>query len=204
RFHDIHADGQAIRHFEVFRDVIFDFNGHYHVAVPLSIPRDADNYEALQREAHRLANLCYALEGNGILTRPVSVLPPLVALRQLKRRGSKFVECYGARRPPRYKRGWDAVRSLWSETAHIERPAFKVYRFRKGAWPEMILGAVMGAARHAEAGKAQLAGDYSAGAAAHVGPNGRAAPTPVHLPGGWNGAAPGHAQDPAFGRYQRR
>src|SRR5581483_939271 len=27
RFQDIHADAQAIRHFEVFRDVIFDING---------------------------------------------------------------------------------------------------------------------------------------------------------------------------------
>ena len=73
RFHDIHADGQAIRHFEVFRDVIFDFNGHYHVAVPLNIPKGADNYEDLQREAHRLGNLCYALEGKGILSRPIPV-----------------------------------------------------------------------------------------------------------------------------------
>ena len=39
RFHDIHADADAIRHFEVFRDVIFDLNGQYHVAVPLNIPR---------------------------------------------------------------------------------------------------------------------------------------------------------------------
>ena len=67
RFHDIHADADAIRHFEVFRDVIFDLNGQYHVAVPLNIPRSADNYEELHREAHRLANLCYALEGKGIL-----------------------------------------------------------------------------------------------------------------------------------------
>ena len=45
RFHDSHADADAIRHFEVFRDVIFDLNGQYHVAVPLNIPRGADNYE---------------------------------------------------------------------------------------------------------------------------------------------------------------
>ena len=75
RFHDSHADADAIRHFEVFRDVIFDLNGQYHVAVPLNIPRGADNYESLHREAHRLANLCYALEGKGILSRPMSFLP---------------------------------------------------------------------------------------------------------------------------------
>jgi hypothetical protein len=33
---------------------------------------------------------------------------------------------------------------------HVERPAFKIYRFKKGAWPEMILHAVMGAGRHIE------------------------------------------------------
>jgi hypothetical protein len=75
RFHDIHADSDAVRNFEMFRDVIFDLNGHYHVAVPLNIPKRAENYAALEREAHRLANLCYALEGKGILSRPMSVLP---------------------------------------------------------------------------------------------------------------------------------
>ena len=206
RFHDIHADSQAIRHFEVFRDVIFDFNGHYHVAVPLSIPRDAENYEALQAEAHRLANLCYALEGKGILTRPISFLPPLVALRQLKRRGSKFVACYGARRPARYRRGWDWMRSTWADTHHVERPAFKVYRFKKGAWPEMILGAVMGAARHIEVRTGRQAGDYSQAPAGHNGANGHAVPAHVVLPGTQNGAepAPFRVEEPDFGRYRPR
>jgi hypothetical protein len=131
----------------VFRDVIFDLNGHYHVAVPLNIPKRAENYAALEREAHRLANLCYALEGKGILSRPMSFLPGLLVQHQLKRRGSKFVECYGRQRPARYRRGWDAIRSVWSETPVAEKPAFKVYRFKRGAWPEMILGAVMGASR---------------------------------------------------------
>ena len=209
RFHDIHAHADAIRHFEVFRDVIFDVNGHYHVAVPLNIPKSADNYAELQREAHRLANLCYALEGQGILARPISFVPPLVAQRQLKRRGSKFVECYGLRRPARYRRGWDVMRSLWSDTAHQERPAFKVYRFKKGAWPEMILGAVMGASRHIDLGRGRLAGDYPSGAASHAVPNGHGSAAPVHLPEVWpealnGGAAPPHAEDLAYGRYQQR
>jgi hypothetical protein len=203
RFHDIHADAQAIRHFDVFRDVIFDVNGRYHVAVPLSIPKSAPNYAELEREAHRLANLCYALEGKGILSRPVSFVPPLVALRQLKRRGSKFVECYGKHRPARYRRSWDAVRSLWSETAHLERPAFKVYRFKKGAWPEMILGAVMGAARNIEI-TGRPAGEYTSGATSHVA-NGHASHLPGRMPEFWNGNTIGeHARDAAYGRYQHR
>ncbi len=206
RFHDIHADSQAIRHFEVFRDVIFDFNGHYHVAVPLSIPRDAENYEALHAEAHRLSNLCYALEGKGILTRPISFLPPLVALRQLKRRGSKFVACYGARRPARYRRSWDWVRSTWTDTHHVDRPAFKVYRFKKGAWPEMILGAVMGAARHIEVSTGRQPGDYPRAAAGHAAVNGHAVPAHVVSPGAQNGAepAPFRVEEPDFGRYRPR
>jgi hypothetical protein len=137
----------------------------------------------------------------------MSFLPGLVVQRQLKRRGSKFVECYGTRRPARYRRGWDAVRSVWSETAHFEKPAFKVYRFKKGAWPELILGAVMGGARIAEPRKIRRAGDYSPGAAGFPRPNGHGAPGSMHLPEeAWNGAeANGHYdEDAAFGRYQQR
>jgi hypothetical protein len=179
RFHDIHADSDAVRHFEVFRDVIFDLNGHYHVAVPLNIPKHADNYAALQREAHRLANLCYALEGKGILSRPMSFLPALLVQRQLKRRASKFVECYGRQRPARYRRGWDAVRSVWSDTPVEEKPAFKVYRFKRGAWPEMILGAVMGASRNLAPVSAGTARSHASDAAGGMWRNGHAEPRPA-------------------------
>src|SRR5262245_11858722 len=199
RFHDIHADSDAVRHFEVFRDVIFDLNGHYHVAVPLNIPKRAENYAVLQREAHRLANLCYALEGKGILSRPMSLLPGLLVARQLKRRGSKFVECYGRQRPARYRRGWDAVRSLWSETPVAEKPAFKVYRFKRGAWPEMILGAVMGASHTLKPVRPDIARPHASDAALGTWRNGQAQPHPEpnHAPAAdvwglttWNGAAP--------------
>jgi hypothetical protein len=209
RFHDIHADSDAVRHFEVFREVIFDLNGHYHVAVPLNIPKRAENYAALEREAHRLANLCYALEGKGILSRPMSPLPGLLVQRQLKRRGSKFVECYGRQRPARYRRGWDAVRSVWTETPVEEKPAFKVYRFKRGAWPEMILGAVMGASRSlaplsAEAGRSQ-----ASGAADDIWRHGRIEPHHAPTAGAWsanasNGAGDDgrHADGGAFGSYR--
>ena len=49
------------------------------------------------------------------------------------------------------------MKSVWEETPYVEKPGFKVYRFRKGAWPEMILQAVMRAARDVEAGKDESA-----------------------------------------------
>jgi len=156
RFHNIHSDDDAVKYFEVFRDVIFDVGGAYYVAVPLMIPDCAENRDELEREAHRLANLCYALEGKGILKRPLRGLGTGFVVRQLRRRGSKFVQCYGSIRPPRYRQGWQALRSVWAETPETPGPAFKVYRFRKGAWPEMILQAVMRAARDNEAEKGQL------------------------------------------------
>jgi hypothetical protein len=155
RFHDIHSDHDAVRYFEVFRDVIFDAGGNYYVAVPLKVPDTAENREELEREAHRLANLCYALEGKGILQRPRRAFGTGFVVRQLKQRGSKFVQCYGSIRPPRYRRSWHALRSVWAETPEVPAPAFKVYRFKKGAWPEMILQAVLRAARDSEAEKGQ-------------------------------------------------
>jgi hypothetical protein len=155
RFHNIHSDDDAVKYFEVFRDVIFDTDGNYYVAVPLMIPDTAENREELEREAHRLANLCYALEGKGILKRPRRAFGTSFVVQQLKQRGSKFVLCYGSIRPPRYRRSWQALRSMWAETPETPAPAFKVYRFKKGAWPELILQAVMRAARDSEADKGQ-------------------------------------------------
>jgi len=155
RFHNIHSDDDAVKYFEVFRDVIFDAGGDYYVAVPLMIPDSVEDRDELEREAHRLANLCYALEGKGILKRPRRAFGTGFVVRQLKQRGSKFVQCYGSIRPPRYQRGWQALQSVWAETSERPAPAFKVYRFKKGAWPELILQAVMRAARDSEAEKGQ-------------------------------------------------
>jgi hypothetical protein len=129
-------------------------------------------------------------------------------MRELKRRGSKFVACYGSRRPPRYRRGWDWVRSAWAETEHVERPAFKVYRFRKGAWPEMILGAVMGAARHIDLGAAARAADDDLAHApwSRSATNGRAGLPPLRVPAAYGGVEPEpfRVEAPDFGRYRPR
>jgi hypothetical protein len=147
RFHDIHDDDDAVKYFEVFRDVIFDANGQYYVAVPLRIPAGSEDEAERAREAHRLANLCYALEGKGILRRPRRAFSSAFVMQQLKLRGSKFARSFAGSRPPRFAHSWRIVRSLWAETPYGEDPAFAVYRFKKGAWPEMILQAVMRAAR---------------------------------------------------------
>jgi len=136
RFNDIHRDDEIRRNFEVFRHVVFDFHGAYYVAVPLDAPYkpsgpytrgySTEDIEDLQLEAHLLANLFTSFEQERIFSR---VYSPFLTTRSIKRKllrqGSKF--------------------------AHAD--AFRVYRFRDGAWSEIILGAVMGAARRVEAEK---------------------------------------------------
>jgi hypothetical protein len=140
KFSDIHRDEETREKFEIFRHVVFDFNGDYYVAVPLDAPyrMRGKRGEAgrtkeytrevadLQLEAHLLANLFSSFEKERIFTRVYSPFLTTGAIqRKLWRQGSKFAG---------------------SE-------AFRVYRFKDGAWSEIILGAVMGAARRVEAEK---------------------------------------------------
>ena len=139
RFNEIHRDKDIRENFEVFRHVVFDYHGDYYAAIPLNTPyrpnprnsQQRQGYgvsdaEQLMQEAHLLANLFASFEQERIFTR---VLSPLLSTgmvqKRLRRQGSKF--------------------------ANAE--AFRVYRFRDGAWSEIILGAVMGAAKRVEAGK---------------------------------------------------
>ncbi len=136
RFSDIHRDAEIRQTFEVFRHVVFDQAGVYYVAVPLDTPYRANprnpdqrygygagEAQELQVEAHLLANLFTSFEKERIFTRVYSpLLTTRTIQRKLARQGSKFAGC----------------------------AAFRLYRFRDGAWPEIILGAVMGAARRAE------------------------------------------------------
>jgi hypothetical protein len=140
------------RTFDVFREVIFESGGTYYVAVPLNAPRDHPERERLRRDAQALANLCYALEGQGVLARPWKLAPSLVARRKLRRQGSKFIECYRDQQLAPMPRAWRALKSLFvTDRAQDEQPAFRIYAFKSGAWPELILGAVMGAASRIEA-----------------------------------------------------
>lgn len=123
RFNDIHRDQQVRESFEIFRHVVFDMNGDYYVAVPLDAPPAVDpaEREELRVEAQLLANLFASFEKEKIFKR--TLLPTTGSIqKRLKRQGSKF--------------------------ANSE--AFRVYKFTDGAWSDIILGAVMGAAKRAE------------------------------------------------------
>ncbi len=137
RFNDIHRDPAVRQNFEVFRHVVFDFHGAYYVAVPLDAPYrftkvhgshgiGVAQLEELQQEAHLLANLFASFEKEKIFSRVHTPLLSTKAIqKKLRLQGSKFHGC----------------------------EAFRVYRFRDGAWSELILGAVMGAARRVEVTK---------------------------------------------------
>jgi hypothetical protein len=140
----------------VFREVIFESGGTYYVAVPLNAPLGHPQREQLRRDAQALANLCYALEGQGVLTRPWKIAPGLVAHRKLRRQGSKFIECYRDNHIAPVPRAMRTLKSMFvSDRFADDSPAFRIYAFKSGAWPEMILGAVMGAAGRIEAERRQ-------------------------------------------------
>lgn len=147
RFSEIHRDERMRESFEVLRHVVFDYHGVYYVAVPLDAPFTetrmeqvidpgshktrllrkqyvipAARREDMRVEAHLIANLFASFEKESVFKR-VLWLNLESARRQLQRQGSKF--------------------------ANAE--AFRIYRFNDGAWSELILGAVMGAARRVEA-----------------------------------------------------
>ncbi len=136
RFNEIHRDAEIRENFEVFRHVVFDYHGDYYAAVPLNTPyrpnphndRQRQGYgvsdaEQLMQEAHLLSNLFASFEQERIFSRVMNpLLSTAVIQKRLRRQGSKFANA----------------------------GAFRVYRFRDGAWSEIILGAVMGAAKRVE------------------------------------------------------
>ncbi len=153
RFNDIHRDPDVRQTFEVFRHVVFDQGGVYYVAVPLDAPYTmgrrggvvpptaygTQEAQELQHEAHLLANLFTSFEKERIFARVHSpLLTTATVQKKLARQGSKFAGCR----------------------------AFRIYRFRDGAWQEIILGAVMGAAKRAEDQRVAEARDVTARTAA--------------------------------------
>lgn len=132
RFNDIHRDRQIRENFDLFRHVVFDFHGDYYVAVPLDAPKRMNPHEReeLRLEAQLLSNLFASFEKERIFTRVYSPFLTTGTIRKrLARQGSKFADS----------------------------DAFRIYRFKDGAWSDIILGAVMGAARRVEAEKRTLA-----------------------------------------------
>ncbi|MFM1813323.1 MAG: hypothetical protein RLZ98_18 [Pseudomonadota bacterium] len=133
KFSEIHKTPEVREKFEVFRHVVFDFNGDYYVAVPLDAPYrpnrnhmsgySKERMEELQQEAHLLANFFASFEKKRIFTRVYSPFLTTKSIqKRLSRQGSKFASC----------------------------EAFRIYRFRDGAWSEIILNTIMRAAREVE------------------------------------------------------
>jgi hypothetical protein len=128
RFNEIHRDPQVREEFELFRHIVFEMHGDYYAAVPLDAPArmNPKDREALRIDAHLIANLFTSFEKEKIFSR---VLMPYMTTRAIQKKlwqqGSKF--------------------------AHSD--SFRLYKFKDGAWSEMILGAVMGAAKRVAAEK---------------------------------------------------
>lgn len=137
RFNEIHRDREVRESFEVFRHVVFDFHGDYYAAIPLNTPyrpgqrngrpvqgNGIAEADVLLEETLLLTNLFASFEKERIFTRVISPLLTTASVqKRLRRQGSKFADA----------------------------GAFRIYRFRDGAWSDIILGAVMGAARRVEA-----------------------------------------------------
>ncbi len=128
RFNEIHKDRAIRENFEIFRHVVFDLNGDYYVAVPLDAPvrMNPKDREDLRLEAQLLGNLFTSFEKEKIFSR---VLMPYITTgaiqKKLAKQGSKFAN---------------------SES-------YRLYKFKDGAWSEIILGAIMGAAKRVETEK---------------------------------------------------
>ncbi|MEZ5775621.1 MAG: hypothetical protein R3D33_13210 [Hyphomicrobiaceae bacterium] len=133
KFHGIHEDETIRKTFEVLRHVVFDFRGVYYAAIPLNGGDNNDDgaggESPAAMEAYLLNNLFTSFEKEKIFRRvAVSFFPNSFIRKRLGQQRSKYAE--------------------------VE--AFRVFRFNDGAWPEMILSAIMGAAKRVEAEQRRL------------------------------------------------
>ncbi len=128
KFHAIHVDETIRRTFEVLRHVVFNWHGVYYAAIPLNGGENRgaskEDNERAQLEAYLLNNLFTSFEREHIF-KPValSMFTANYIQKKLKQQRSKY--------------------------ADVE--AFRIFKFNNGAWPEMILSAIMGAAKRVEA-----------------------------------------------------
>ena len=133
KFHAIHVDETIRRTFEVLRHVVFNWRGVYYAAIPLNggDGRGAtrEDNERAQLEAYLLNNLFTSFEREQIFKPvPVSMFTSKSIQNRLRQQRSKY--------------------------ADVE--AFRIFKFNNGAWPEMILSAIMGAAKRVEAEQRRL------------------------------------------------
>ncbi|MEQ1714383.1 MAG: hypothetical protein ABL907_00125, partial [Hyphomicrobium sp.] len=130
---EVHEDRIIRRNFELFHRVVVHFGNHYLAAVPLAAPHKAPDgraltpqeRERLQIDAQTLVTLFSGLELNSAIVD--RGLPPFISLMG----GARLIR----------------NRLLKQESKFAHSGAFRFYRFRNRAWPEMILGTVMGTAK---------------------------------------------------------
>ncbi|MEZ5926349.1 MAG: hypothetical protein R3D57_18420 [Hyphomicrobiaceae bacterium] len=128
KFHAIHVDETIRRTFEVLRHVVFNWRGVYYAAIPLNGGEERgvskEENERAQLEAYLLNNLFTSFEREQIFKPvPLSMFTAGYIQKKLRQQRSKYAE--------------------------VE--AFRIFKFNNGAWPEMILSAIMGAAKRVEA-----------------------------------------------------
>ncbi len=110
---------------EVLHHAIFETSGRYHAAIPLSPAPDTPDRPAREREVRVLTSLFASLEPFGVYRHTPYITAKLLARKKLTAQDSLFADS----------------------------PDFRIYTFGNNRWPEMILGAVMGAAKRVEADK---------------------------------------------------
>jgi hypothetical protein len=133
KFHAIHVDETIRRTFEVLRHVVFNWRGLYYAAIPLNggdrPGASREENEKAQLEAYLLNNLFTSFEREHIFKPvPLSMFTAGYIQKKLRQQRSKYAE--------------------------VE--AFRIFKFNNGAWPEMILSAIMGAAKRVEAEQRRL------------------------------------------------
>lgn len=124
---------------DVLHHVIYEANGRYHAAVPLSVPKymletewrggkavkvrvTVPEPQSRAVEVRALSTLFASLEPFGIYRRTPSLYATLRVRQKLRAQASHYAEAHG----------------------------FRIYTFGNNRWPEMILGAIMGAAKRVE------------------------------------------------------
>lgn len=135
-FYTVHTSEES-NHLDIFHNVMFDIGSKQYIAVPVDLrfasgqdkrlEAEADICQRNLRQIRYLTTLMITLEDTGLVRR-ASYISAKKARRYLHKLQSPFAEA----------------------------PGFRVYYFKKGAWPAIILDHIVGEAKRLEAEKQLL------------------------------------------------